>query len=145
MGREEDFVSTEQRFVTIATSSAVNWETLGYTNIIRYTPPTNYVGTDTFTFTAYDNLGNATTGTVTVAVLPLTLQFNTSSNNLRFTAQGLQLQVDGARTTHPVTIYASTNLVNWDPIFSNAPTLGSVQYVDPAAKNLARRFYRATQ
>jgi hypothetical protein len=132
-------------YVTIGTSSAVNWETLGYTNIIRYTPPTNYVGTDTFTFTAYDNLGNPATGAVTVAVLPLTLQFNTSSNSFRFTPQGLQLQVDGARTTNPVIIYASTNLVNWDSIFSNAPTLGSVQCVDPAAKNLSRRFYRATQ
>ena len=132
-------------FVTIGTSSAVNWETLGYTNIIRYTPPTNYVGTDTFNFTAYDNLGNSATGVVTVAVLPLTLQFNTSSNFFRWTAQGLQLQVDGARTTNPVVIYASTNLVNWDAIYSNAPTLGSVQYVDPAAQNLPRRFYRASQ
>jgi Beta-propeller repeat len=132
-------------YVTIGTSSAVNWETLGYTNIIRYMPPTNFVGTDTFNFTAYDNLGNSATGLVTVAVLPLTLQFNTSSDLFHWTAQGLQLQVDGARTTNAVVIYASTNLVNWNPIFSNTPTLGSVQYVDPAAKNLPLRFYRAVQ
>ncbi len=132
-------------YITIGTSSAVNWETIGYTNIIRYTPPTNYVGTDTFNFTVYDNLGNSVTGLVTVAVLPLTLQFNTTSNNYHFTTQGLQLQVDGARTTNPVVIYASTNLMTWDPIFSNPPALGSVQYVDPAAKNLPLRFYRASQ
>jgi hypothetical protein len=132
-------------YVTIGTSSAVNWETLGYTNIIRYTPPTNYIGTDTFNFIVYDNLGNSTTGVVTVAVLPLSLQFNISPGIFHFTAQGLQLQVDGARTNSPVVIYASTNLVNWNAIFSNAPTLGSVQYVDPAATNRQPRFYRASQ
>jgi hypothetical protein len=132
-------------YVTIGTSSAVDWETVSYTNIIRYTPPTNYTGTDTFNFIAYDNLGNSTTGTVTVAVLPLTLQFNTSPGIFHFTPLGLQLQVDGARTNTPVTFFASTNLVNWVAIYSNAPTLGSVQYVDPAAIGASLRFYRATQ
>jgi hypothetical protein len=132
-------------FVTIGTSSAVNWETLGYTNIIRYTPPTNYVGTDSFNFTAFDNLGNSATSVLTVAVLPLALQVNTSPTNFHFTAQGLQLQVDGARTTNPVVIYASSNLVSWDAIFSNPPTLGSVQFVDPGATNRPSRFYRAIQ
>lgn len=132
-------------YITIGTSSAVNWETIGYMSAIRYTPPTNYVGNDTFTYTTFDDQGNSVTNLVTVAVLPLTLQFNTASNFFHWTDKGLQLQVDGARTTNPVVIYASTNLVNWDAIFSNTPALGSVQYVDPDAKITPRRFYRASQ
>ncbi len=79
------------------------------------------------------------------AVLPFSVEVNTSPTNFRFTTQGLQLQVDGARTTNPVVIYASSNLVNWDAIFSNAPTLGSVQFVDPGATNRPSWFYRAIQ
>lgn len=132
-------------FVTLGNSSAVNWQTIGYTNFVRYIPPANFVGTDTFTFVAYDRLGNCATGTVTVAVLPLSLQFNTSPDVFRWTPPGLHLQVDGARTMNPVVILASTNLANWEPIFTNVPYLGSVQYTDTAADQLGRRYYRAVQ
>jgi len=122
---------------------ALDFATVKYANNLRYTPPTNFIGTDTFTFTAVNDAGNSATGLVTVAVLPPTLQFNTAG--LQFTTEGLRLQVDGARGTNPVAIYASTNLVNWNPIFTNPPTLGSVQFLDSAAANFERRYYRAVQ
>src|SRR5205814_290424 len=40
-----------------------------------------------------------------------------------------------------IVIYASTNLVNWEPIFSNPPTTGSLLITDPTATNWPRRFY----
>ncbi len=132
-------------FVTLGTSSAVNWQTIAYSNIVRYIPPANFVGTDSFTFVAYDTLGNSATGTVTVAVLPLSLQFNTSPDVFRWTPVGLQMQVDGARTMNPVVILASTNLASWNPVFTNVPYLGSVQFTDPTANSLLRRYYRAVQ
>ena len=36
--------------------------------MIRYTPATNFSGTDTFTYVAGDGLGNTATATVTVTV-----------------------------------------------------------------------------
>jgi len=122
---------------------ALDFATVKYADNIRYTPPTNFIGTDTFTFTAVDNAGNSATGLVTVAVLPPTFQFNTA--NLQFTTEGMRLQVDGARRANAVVIYASTNLSNWDPVASNPPVLGSVQFVDSEATNFERRYYRAVQ
>jgi len=122
-----------------------DFATVKYSDYICYTPPTNFIGTDSFTFTAVDHLGNSATGIVTVVVLPANLQFNTTSSNLLFNTQGMRLQVDGVRGTNALTIYASTNLVNWEPIFTNPPVLGSVQFIDQAATNKMRRFYRAVQ
>jgi hypothetical protein len=120
-----------------------DFTTVKYSDYICYMPPTNFTGTDTFTFTAVDCFGNCATGVVTVAVLPTNLLFNVSAS--RFNALGMQLQVDGVRGTNKVTIYASTNLLQWKPVFTNQAVLGSAQFVDLAATNMQRRFYRAVQ
>jgi len=39
--------------------SGFDYATVKYADYISYTPPTNFTGTDTFTFTAVDNLGNS--------------------------------------------------------------------------------------
>ena len=122
-----------------------DFATVKYSDFICYTPPTNFVGTDSFTFTAVDSLGNSATNIVTVLVLPLNLQFNTDQASFWNNFQGMHLRVDGARGTNVVKIYASTNLMDWEPVFTNQPTQGSVQFTDPAAINLPQRFYRATQ
>ena len=118
---------------------------VNYSDYIRYSPPTNFFGTDSFTFTAVDPLGHSATNFVSVIVIPATLQFNTIATNFQFTPQGLRLQVDGARGTNAVVLCASTNLVDWQFLATNTPALGSVQFLDSAATNLAQRFYRAVQ
>jgi hypothetical protein len=40
-----------------------------------------------------------------------------------------------------VTIYASTNLSSWSPIYTNAPTNGPILFLDTAATNYRARFY----
>ena len=126
-------------------TGAGDFATVKYADYVRYTPPAGFIGTDSFTFTAVDPLGNSATGVVAVVVLPENLQFNLDPANFRLGAQGLRLRVDGARGASPVTIYASTNLVNWEPVLTNQPVLGSVQFTDAAATNLPYRFYRAIQ
>jgi Big-like domain-containing protein len=122
-----------------------DFATVKYSDYVRYLPPTNFVGTDAFTFSVVDHFGNSATGVVTVVVLPPNLQFNVAPPNLQLGPTGLRLQVDGARGANPVVIDASTNLVNWTPVVTNIPVLGSVQFVDHSATNLPRRFYRARQ
>jgi len=62
-------------YVTGASSSggtsfgALDWATVKYADNLRYTPPPNFVGMDTVTFTAFDSFGNSATGTLTVNVL----------------------------------------------------------------------------
>jgi hypothetical protein len=125
--------------------AGLDFATLAYADYVLYTPPLNFIGTDTFAFAVVDHDGNVATGLVSVVVMPPSLQFNTTSPNLQFTTQGLRLKVEGASGTNPVILFASSNVVNWQPIYTNPPVLGSASFIDSAATNQPRRFYRARQ
>jgi hypothetical protein len=125
--------------------SLTDFATVKYSDYIRYTPPTNFTGSDSFTFTAVDPFGNSATGVVTVVVSPTNLQFNADPANLWNHAGAMHLRVDGARGTNEVIIYASTNLLDWEPIFTNQPEQGSMQFTDFTVTNRPYRFYRAIQ
>ena len=60
------------------------------------------------------------------------------------TAQGLRLTLDGD-FGGAYRIDSSTGLVSWLPLMTVTNPYGNVQFVDPAATNLPRRFYRAVQ
>ncbi len=67
---------------------------------------------------------------------------------LQWTNTGFAIQLNGSNNSSTLTIYASTNLANaaaWIPIYTNPPTNGSIQFLDTAATNYSRRFYRFTQ
>ena len=42
------------------------------------------------------------------------------------------------------TIDASSNLIDWLPLYTNAGPAAPINYPDPSSINLPRRFYRAT-
>ena len=86
--------------------------------------------------------GNITNNT-TLAVLPMV--FNAGSTSLGMTTNGLMLELDSVYATNLVVIFASTNLINWLPIFTNPPANGSVLFLDSAATNTPQRFYRAVE
>jgi YD repeat-containing protein len=72
-------------------------------------------------------------------------QINAGSTNLQLTANGFLFQVSGLNESGPVVIYASTNLLDWMPIFTNPAFVGTILFVDPNTTNLPWRFYRATE
>jgi hypothetical protein len=78
-----------------------------------------------------------------LTVLPFL--FSTDSANLGMTSDGFRMQVDGSAGLLSVVIDASSNLLDWRPLFTNPPTAGSVQFLDSAATNAPRTFYRARQ
>jgi hypothetical protein len=43
----------------------------------------------------------------------------------------------------PVLVEASTNLMQWTPIFTNPPGFGTIQFIDATASNYPCRYYRA--
>lgn len=45
--------------------------------------------------------------------------------------------------TNVVIIEAASDLVHWQSVFTNAPILGTVQFLDTSGPGLTRRFYRA--
>jgi hypothetical protein len=74
-------------------------------------------------------------------------QFGLSASpaDLFMSTNGFQLTLDGVLTTNPVVIFGSTDFVNWLPLFTNAATTGSVQFLDVTATNMPARFYRAQE
>ncbi|HXI68876.1 MAG TPA: SBBP repeat-containing protein [Verrucomicrobiae bacterium] len=146
----EDLALDHAGNVVVVGGSGPSWSlsdfaTVKYSDYVCYTPPTNFIGTDSFTFIAVDPFGNRATNLVNVLVLPANLQFNTGRAALWNNAAGMHLQVEGARGTNAVIIYASADLVDWEPVFTNQPAQGSVQFTDPAATDMPQRFYRAIQ
>jgi hypothetical protein len=87
-------------------------------------------------------------GSVTSSNVLLTVrspQFVNSASSLNLTAQGFNLQLNGLTGHGAVTIYASTNLINWQPIFTNPATIGSLQFVDTNALVSPFEFYQADE
>jgi hypothetical protein len=124
-----------------------NWDlfTVKYADLLLYAPPKDFTGTDNMTCRLTDPLGNSATGSVEVLVGPVSFQFTLSAGATRLTPGGMLLQVDGMPGTNVVIIEASTNLTFWQPILTNAPINGTVQFLDLSAPSLPRRFYRAVQ
>ncbi len=114
-----------------------------YVEYIHYTPPPDFVGTDSFTFVATDATGNSVSNTVNITVTAESLWFNPVRSDLRGTNGTRRLHLDGARGNGPVILSASPNLIAWTPIATNTPVDGAVEFlVSPAG---LRQFYRAVQ
>ncbi|MGA3268671.1 MAG: hypothetical protein ABSE16_17855 [Verrucomicrobiota bacterium] len=56
---------------------------------------------------------------------------------------GFVLLLNGTNSLGPTIISASTNLMSWTPIYTNAPTNGAIIFLDPASTNFPHRFYQA--
>ena len=82
---------------------------------------------------------------IVLAVLGTPLQFDTSASGLQVTDSGLQLRLLGASGLEPVVIYASSDLLSWQPIFTNPPVIGTLEFIDPGISNAPVRFYRASE
>jgi hypothetical protein len=128
-----------------ATPYGTDLTTVKYADLLYYTPPRDFTGSDTIAYTLTDNLGNSATGSVEVLVAPGAFQFNLSRGVTLLTPGGFQSQLDGAPATNAVILEASPDLVNWQAVATNAPIGGTVQFLDPAAASLPHRFYRARQ
>ncbi|MDB6111259.1 MAG: Immunoglobulin I-set domain protein [Pedosphaera sp.] len=86
--------------------------------------------------------GSMASSNAILTILRSTPQFDSL---VRFAADGLGLQLNGLSGHGAVVIYASTNLMDWDPIFTNPPLTGTLHFLDPSATNTPLRFYRAIE
>ena len=135
-------------YVTGSSESAPgrqDYATVKYSDMLVYTPPPDFTGSDTITCTIADDSGNRATVDLGVVVAPVSFQFNLSATGTGMTPEGMWLQVDGAMGTNALVIEASTDLALWQPLSTNAPVIGSVRVLDPSATGSPRRFYRALQ
>lgn len=98
----------------------------------------------TYSCIVTNGLGAAVTAPATLTVLRSTPQFD-SSNASWSAATGFTLPLHGLSGHGDIVIYASDDLMLWDPIYTNPPTVGSLQWLDPDATNFPMRFYRAEE
>jgi sugar lactone lactonase YvrE len=89
--------------------------------------------------------GSATSSPAVLTVLRSTPVFNGSSSNMQMSSNGFNLQIDSLSGHGTVVIMSSSNLINWQPIFSNPPAVGTIQFLDTAATNIPTQFYRAVE
>jgi len=92
-----------------------------------------------------NTLGALTNAVATLTVTRQPARFDTSPANLGMTDGGFHMRVTGLAGQGPSIIYASTNLVDWDGIFTNPPYVGTLDFLDSTATNLPLRFYKAVE
>ncbi len=63
----------------------------------------------------------------------------------QYVSNGFLIHLNGSYSSGPVIISASTDLVSWLPIYTNAPTNGPIQYLDTSATNYPDRFYHIVE
>jgi hypothetical protein len=80
-----------------------------------------------------------------LTVLREPLRFDTSPDALSLANNVVHLRLSGLVGAGPVTVYASTNLIDWEPVFNQAPVTGTLDFSDPTATNHPARYYKATE
>lgn len=98
-----------------------------------------------YSVTISNSLGSADSPAVGVLVDKPALRFDESSSAMFPAADGLHLRLLGLSGRGPVLVLASADLAAWTPILTNPPVTGALVFVDAAATNLMRRFYRALE
>lgn len=73
------------------------------------------------------------------------LLFSLANGDTEMTADGFKLRVTGLAGAGPLVVQASTNLLDWQPVFTNQPSVGSVEFVDSNATNRPASYYRASE
>jgi VCBS repeat-containing protein len=105
-----------------------------------YTPSSNYFGSDSFTYRASDLSAMSAVATVSLTVRDTHTPLSFVSEEM--TASGFSLNLS-APWGYVYVVEASTNLVDWIPIFTNATLSGSFVFTDQTATNVPSQFYRA--
>ena len=109
---------------------------------LTYTPPANYVGSDSFTYTITDPYGGVTNCTLNVTVQ---LDITTASviNHIVPQPDGNQELVAFGMPGKTYIIQATSDMVNWANLTTNVvPSSSVVVFFDLTATNYPSRYYR---
>jgi hypothetical protein len=78
------------------------------------------------------------------AVIPR-LRFDIPADGMRMDETGFHLRLIGLSGSGYVVIYAAPDLKAWQPVYTNVPVVGTLDYLDYDATNHVRRLYRAAE
>jgi hypothetical protein len=117
----------------------------GATNAALVIPFVSWTNAGVYRVVTSDLFGSVTGPAITLTVLRTPLYFDTSPGGILVSNDGTHLRVLGASGVGPVVILASSDLQAWEPILTNPPVIGAVEFLDPEVGNLGARLYRAVE
>ena len=117
----------------------------GATNATLSVGPITWTNAGVYRVLVNSDLGLTIGPPIVLAVLGTPLVFDTSPEGLQITNGSIHLRLLGAPGLGPVVIYASSDLLSWQPIFTNPPIIGPLDFTDPGITNQPWRFYRASE
>lgn len=88
-------------------------------------------------------LGRVLGPSIILTVLRTPLQFDNGPRGIQLTNGEALLRLSGASAVGPVVLLASSDLLAWEPILTNPPVIGHVEFIDVGIGGQTRRFYRA--
>ncbi|MGZ5528409.1 MAG: immunoglobulin domain-containing protein, partial [Limisphaerales bacterium] len=98
----------------------------------------------TYTCTVTNQYGGMVSQPAVLTVVGSAPQFG-DSGTLQWTPTGFGFPLYGLSGGGDVVIYASPDCMQWQPIYTNPPLVGTLQFSDPAATNFPVRFYKAVE
>jgi alpha-tubulin suppressor-like RCC1 family protein len=118
---------------------------LGATNSSLLLANLNWTNAGNYQVIISNSLGVTTGSPVALTVTRTPLLFATNGVFGPSYSSEFRARLLGASGTGPVVIYASTNLQDWVPIYTNAPVIGAIDFIDPEVEGIVQRYYRATE
>jgi hypothetical protein len=87
--------------------------------------------------------GAVTSSVATLSLTNLPVRFVTGGKALQYGGGQFILQLTNLAGQGAVVVSASTNLIQWTPVFTNPSGFGSFNYTDVNARVYPHRFYQA--
>jgi hypothetical protein len=92
-----------------------------------------------------NTLGSITSPQMSLSVPHGPLFFDISSLSYLATNGAFTMRLTGSSGVYAVVIYTATNLTDWMPVFTNAPTTNDIDFIDVQVNGTPNHFYRAAE
>jgi hypothetical protein len=108
-----------------------------------YRPRADFLGTDSFTYKAWDGRIYGNEGRVTINVIPATAPSNPRFVTLEPQSNGdVRLSI-ATQAGRQLKVFSSTNLLDWSEILNQRANLNTLSLTDTNAISGTSRFYKA--
>ena len=118
----------------------------GATNSTLNLNPVSWINSGTYRVVVSNALGITMSPPMTLTMSQPPLTFDPSGLVYNRVNGSVRLRVSGGTGTSPIVCYASTDLINWFPVFTNTvPSTNAFDFIDSPAEESPQRYYRAQE
>jgi hypothetical protein len=117
---------------------------VGATNAALVFGYVSWVNSGTYRVVVSNALGSVTGQPINLSV-QTPFQFDKNSFSYLPDNGTIRMRLIGSFGVNSVVIYASTNLLDWQAIYTNVPSVGPIDFTDAPPLTFPQRFYRAIE